>query len=869
MIDPINHKELAVSRLATQFRESTNLINYIRTLVNESDNLEQVFNDILSTRAIDTSSGVNLDILGSLVGQNQEIVTKEIPFFGFFPGSNSLSFGSVNDPSLGGRFRSVNERANLTRLLSDEEYRIWIRAKIVRNSTNSTPENIISMLGFVLGLTNVKFEDGDTEYTVVIQQELTEEQRIVLNSNIIPKTLGVSVNYVEIPIILGYDSYMESLEPSAYYRLDSNGIDKTGNGYDFTINGSPTTSPSLYGGDGSSLTFTESDNMVIKAGEFPPMTNGRTVSMWVKTTNTDDFAPMYCQDGGIFGYVMLTPSVSSSNGFTVVKRSGNTYTYAYGYYSITDGEPHFITVVEEPGNTYVYVDGTFASRKTGGFLSEQNNQPIRLGYSAKNPGFKGTLDGLLLDNKVLSHFQIAEAYKLGRKKTTSIGYDYYVASWLSVGTASFYKLDSNAGEDSLSRGRDMTAAGALSTLAPPLCLGSTNSQQFDGVAHLWRSGMFTYSNARTIGFWIQVNPGEGTDKTIYSQYTAEFNGTKIIASDSTLNGNMSLQLNGQSRFDSGFAIDDGLPHFVVIVDRTSTLSTGTQFYLDGMPYNRTYSAFGLLSYGTSYFSLAAKVTAPGSSNVSEQLPCILDGFFITSNSPTYEQVIELYENGVIPAEAAEYDELVISLNPAVFWTLNGPQDDVDLISNLALSNDPSVTDGVGLYTGSIASNQYIIGGSATHAVNSPAYAGARSVSVWFSVDEITLTYVAVYGQYIDNNNRGFITLNTDQLDQSIRYWSDIGALDSGVQAVLGETYHVVVTADSSGSKIYINGVFTNEWAGTDVLSRGAGGTTGIGTAWFNNSGAGKFKGNIDGLAIFNNALTEEQVTQLYNAGIGA
>lgn len=47
MIDIINHRDLAESRLATQFKESPNLIAYIRALIRENDELESVFQDLL------------------------------------------------------------------------------------------------------------------------------------------------------------------------------------------------------------------------------------------------------------------------------------------------------------------------------------------------------------------------------------------------------------------------------------------------------------------------------------------------------------------------------------------------------------------------------------------------------------------------------------------------------------------------------------------------------------------------------------------------------------------------------------------------------------------------------------------------------
>ena len=42
----------------------------------------------------------------------------------------------------------------------------------------------------------------------------------------------------------------------------------------------------------------------------------------------------------------------------------------------------------------------------------------------------------------------------------------------------------------------------------------------------------------------------------------------------------------------------------------------------------------------------------------------------------------------------------------------------------------------------------------------------------------------------------------------------------------------------------------------------------IGGAWFNNAPSAKFDGQIDGLAIFNEALTGQEILDLYNAGTG-
>lgn len=194
----INHKELAVSRLASEYKESANLINYIKTLLLEAQNLEEVFQSLLTDRWIDTATGYTLDIIGSIVGQSRDFIDSNgLFYFGYQGNAQSDTFGSIINAGLGSRFRSVDEQTTGLRQLTDDEYRIWIRARITRNSTHSTPEDIINLVAFIFQINLVLFMDGDTEYSVSIGKLLTVNEKLILtNSDIFPKTAGVLANYV-------------------------------------------------------------------------------------------------------------------------------------------------------------------------------------------------------------------------------------------------------------------------------------------------------------------------------------------------------------------------------------------------------------------------------------------------------------------------------------------------------------------------------------------------------------------------------------------------------------------------------------------------------------------------------------------------
>lgn len=195
---PIDHETLAVSRLATQYRDSVKLIAYIRALLYEADTLEQVFRDLLEKRWVDTATGVNLDILGSIVGQTREFIDAEIfEYFGFADNPIAQSFGTLLDPGIGGRFIEIGESTTGIRLLSDDEYRVFIKARIVRNTTSSTPEEIISQLSYLFESALILLvEFGEASYQISIGKLLSlNEKAIITSTNIIPKTAGVTANY--------------------------------------------------------------------------------------------------------------------------------------------------------------------------------------------------------------------------------------------------------------------------------------------------------------------------------------------------------------------------------------------------------------------------------------------------------------------------------------------------------------------------------------------------------------------------------------------------------------------------------------------------------------------------------------------------
>ncbi|MOA01089.1 hypothetical protein D3C78_1204760 [compost metagenome] len=91
--------------------------------------------------------------------------------------------------------------------MNDDTYRLFIKAKIYKNSTASTPEEFIQVVNLIFGTTSTLVnETGNASINVMIGKQLTSFEKALLtyvddtsgySSRLIPKTVGVRVNYGE------------------------------------------------------------------------------------------------------------------------------------------------------------------------------------------------------------------------------------------------------------------------------------------------------------------------------------------------------------------------------------------------------------------------------------------------------------------------------------------------------------------------------------------------------------------------------------------------------------------------------------------------------------------------------------------------
>lgn len=197
-------------RVTFAFSDSGVFDRFLRLLNLEYEDLQGVFRQLLQDRSIDTAVGKQLDIIGEIVGQPRELIDSDlIPFFGFEGALEARSYGDLNDQSVGGFYWDINSPTTGNVLLNDDQYRIFIRAKIIKNITRATPEDVIHFIKFVFGadIVQITSDEGARQALILVSDDLNTFEIALLRyfvegeykSYFVPKSLGVGYEFGTVP----------------------------------------------------------------------------------------------------------------------------------------------------------------------------------------------------------------------------------------------------------------------------------------------------------------------------------------------------------------------------------------------------------------------------------------------------------------------------------------------------------------------------------------------------------------------------------------------------------------------------------------------------------------------------------------------
>lgn len=193
--------------ITTQFRDQPVVHKYLRLWGGEIQELLTVFQSLAQDRDIDSATGNMLDIVGRIVGQERTILGADLyDFFGYKGHLQALGFGSKYVEGVGGRWWSLGKPMGGDVTMTDDQYRQVIKARIMRNNSRGTPEDMLEYIRFVFGVSGKFTWNEGGVARIGVGRKLTQFEKALVAAEFSfqkyptyysPKPLGVALELFE------------------------------------------------------------------------------------------------------------------------------------------------------------------------------------------------------------------------------------------------------------------------------------------------------------------------------------------------------------------------------------------------------------------------------------------------------------------------------------------------------------------------------------------------------------------------------------------------------------------------------------------------------------------------------------------------
>ncbi len=149
----VDYGALAYEQTPYHLKDKPVFTKYLQLLLSGCIDADLTLKELMQERSIDTATGEQLDVIGRIVGQPRTLTNiADLKFFGFDGTSASGTFSTTANPAIGGYWYSSGQATGGSVRLADAQYRIFIRAKIKRNTTPAYVEDVVDMLEYIFGL---------------------------------------------------------------------------------------------------------------------------------------------------------------------------------------------------------------------------------------------------------------------------------------------------------------------------------------------------------------------------------------------------------------------------------------------------------------------------------------------------------------------------------------------------------------------------------------------------------------------------------------------------------------------------------------------------------------------------------------------
>ncbi len=615
---------------------------------------------------------------------------------------------------------------------------------------------------------------------------------------------------------------MGAQDPSlvGLWHMDGDWTDASGNGHNGTASSSATFSTDAHVGSQSGnfngVSGYVQVMMAVPAHNF-------TIEAWAKTSNP----------GGIFS--VNAGSFSGSNG-----SDRNLYVNSNGYaciyvwqgpawctnkYVADNAWHHWALVVSNGVGQTAYIDGQLVGSNAYDHSDFNWQDRITIGYGYYGGYFNGLIDEVAVYNRALTADEISKSYDAG----------FYAALWHMDGDWT----------DATGNGNNGTATGAIFSTDARMGI---NAGSFDGVGASVNGTAYSLplgNSPRAVSAWIKT--GNGTQNRSILQYGTGSASNFQLFIDSTNRaaiGTDSGSISGTS------VLSDSQWHYVVGVYE----GTGTnivRIYVDGVQENSgTITAPSTISGN---FSIGAFLGGGGYFNG------LIDEAIVYNRAITADQINKAYNGGI---------------GRVGLWHMDGGWTDasgtgnngtgyngVTFSTNAQVGSQAGSFDGVDDYvmagTGSIISapNTFTIAfwanPAGTRTVTAESNSGISGIGgQQYAIGPMPSGANSGAGVSVGTNGISVFEHGNSYLPSLLVYNAPITGWN-----------HIVVVYQNKQPNLYVNGQFVRQ----GLISQRP--NVYPSTVFGNVVNYGPYHGLIDEVAVYNRALTTDEINRSYNAGL--
>lgn len=190
--------------LIIQYHDKPNAVADVGVKVNNAT-ADFLITDLLDLLDVDTAIGAQLDLIGKIVGIDRSYISTEITGnqFNYLPYDtdeadvpDDYGFSTyITFDSIIANWIKYKDFLGTNRQLNDADYRYLIKLKIVKNYAKMTHKAVDDMLFSFFGNDVVADTRDDMTMNYFISSDLTTIMQAAISKNVLPKPLGVGIDY--------------------------------------------------------------------------------------------------------------------------------------------------------------------------------------------------------------------------------------------------------------------------------------------------------------------------------------------------------------------------------------------------------------------------------------------------------------------------------------------------------------------------------------------------------------------------------------------------------------------------------------------------------------------------------------------------